>query len=85
MPLKAASSVPLFQGRWEVSKQDCPATGLSVVVHMGLPVARMVESSSPHCLVGDICSGMTEKPRQVVSGRAIHPSSLDYRVQVTSN
>lgn len=32
---------------------------------MGLHAARMMESSSDHCLVGDIRTGMTEKPGQV--------------------
>lgn len=46
-------------------KQDCAATDLAVVALMGLHVARMMESSSDLCLVGDIRTGMTEKPGQV--------------------
>lgn len=56
-----------------VYKENWPIATLSMVTVIGLAVARMMESSDCHCLLGTIGSGMTGKPEQVAQGQAIHP------------
>lgn len=48
-----------------VYKENLPIATLSMVAVIGLAVARMMESSDHHCLLGTIWSGITGKPEQV--------------------